>query len=112
MPGSISNIRFIHVPIRNDLRRIERELSALASHDSVDVGPIADRFAFLERVLSVHEQAEEEFLFPAIEAKAPGTASAYEQAHRSMDLLRERLRTALASSGSKLAHQLASVWPL
>lgn len=108
MAGPLSSIRFIHAPIRNELKGIKQEISVISSLGAGDTKPLAERFAFLEKFLGFHEGAEEEILFPAIDAKAPGVSQAYEQAHREMDARRGELRQALATSNAERAYDLAS----
>ena len=108
MAGPMASIRFIHAPIRNDLKGIKQEISVIASLGAGDMQSVAKRFAFLEEVLGGHEKAEEEAMFPAIDAKVPGASGVYEQAHRDMDALRGQLRTALANSNSERAYELVS----
>ncbi|MEX2599794.1 MAG: hemerythrin domain-containing protein [Dehalococcoidia bacterium] len=104
MPGPLGAIRFVHAPIRNDLAGIKQELAPGGSAAGGDIPAVAKRFAFLETFLTIHESTEEEFLFPAIDAKAPGASKVYEAAHREMDGLRAQLRSALEASNAEQAY--------
>ncbi len=108
MSGPLGAVRFVHAPIRNDLKGMKQELSVIASLGVGDIGQVAKRFGFWEGFLRIHEHAEEVHLFPAVDAKVPGTSRAYEQAHRQMDALRDQLRAALASSNTERSYEAVS----
>ena len=105
MPGPLADVVYIHRPIRRDLLEMKQ---ALASAGTSGAGPTADRFAFLRRVLRIHESGEEEILFPAIDERAPGASDPYTATHTSNRALMDRLDAAFAGGDAAGASTLMS----
>ena len=105
MPGPLADVVYIHRPIRRDLLEMK---TGLSSTGSGNLGSIADRFAFLRRMLRVHEAGEEEILFPAIDEHVPGASDPYAATHESNRALMDRLDAAFAGADGTEASTLMS----
>ena len=105
MPGPLADVIYIHRPIRRDLLEMK---TALSSGGTGSLGQIADRFAFLRRMLRIHESGEEEILFPAIDALVPGASDPYTATHTSNRAIMDRLDVAFADGDAAVASRLMS----
>ena len=84
-------IRYVHNPMRRDLKEIKEQIASTDKTDRASVPTLGERFRFLSTVYRAHEEGEERFLFPAIDAKVPGASQVYVAAHRRIDGLRDTI---------------------
>lgn len=100
MPGPLSGVIFIHNAFRNDLQRSQADIKFWATLGDGDPELMESNFAFLHESLALHEMAEEQVLFPAINAIEAGRADVYIQTHRQIDVLRDGLLEALQAKNA------------
>lgn len=103
MPGPLSGVKFIHQAFRNDLQRSQAEIKFWATLGDGDPQAIHDRFAMLHESLALHEMAEEEVLFAAVNAIESGRADVFIQAHRQIDPLRDGILEGLKAQNADRA---------
>jgi hypothetical protein len=89
-------IRAFHNAFRKDIAVIDRTAND-AAHGQGDLDLLLKRYKFFNDVLVWHALGEEEFVFPAMENVAPLVSEPYEQDHRGLDSLYERLDKAVAA---------------
>jgi hypothetical protein len=90
-------IRAIHNAFRSDMAAMDKAANA-AAHNSGNLDLVLKRYNFFNEVLIWHALAEEKFIFPATEQVAPLVSQPYEQDHRGLDSLYERLGNAVNSN--------------
>jgi hypothetical protein len=96
-------VKFIHNAFRTELSRSQAEIKFLATLGEGDSAAILARFAVLHETLAMHELAENEVLFPAVNAIDAGRADVYFQAHRDVDGLRDGVLAALQAQNADKA---------
>jgi hypothetical protein len=106
MPGPLAGVIFIHNAFRNDFQRAQADIKFWATLGDGDADLMASNFAFLHESLAMHEFAEEEVLFPAVNAIEPGKADVFIQAHRQIDVLRDGLLEALNAKNADKSFDL------
>ena len=79
--GPIDDIFYIHKAILKETREFEEGVSEFNREDDHQISVLLDRFQFLRSVLKEHEQGEEEFLFPPLEARLSHSAKPYVSDH-------------------------------
>ncbi len=111
MAGPLAAISFIHNPMRRDLKEVATEAHELGAERESE-GPteeliqLQQRYRLWRRVLEVHEDGEEQFLFPALDAAAPGTSEAYREAHKRVATARADVAAALDEGDTHQVHGL------
>ena len=106
MPGPLAGVIFIHNAFRHDLQRSQADIKFWATLGDGDSDLMASNFAFLHESLGWHEFAEEQVLFPAVDAIEAGRADVYVQTHRHIDELRDGLLEALQAKNSDKSFDL------
>ena len=75
MTGPMQPFLYIHDAILREVAHLEEAAKELDRDDEGQVGALAERLSFFERVLKAHEDAEEESGFDLIKDNpVPGTA--------------------------------------
>lgn len=97
MPVPLDAIRAIHNAFRNDMAEVDKTASA-AAHGRGDSALVLKRYKFFNEGLVWHAAAEEKFVFRAMGKVAPLVSQPYEQDHRGLDSLYERLGAAIDSN--------------
>lgn len=97
MPVPLDAIRAIHNAFRNDMAAMDKAANS-AAHGSGDPDLVLDRYRLFNEILVWHASGEEKFVFPAMEKLVPLAWQPYEQDHRGLDSLFERLYTAINSN--------------
>ena len=87
MAGPLEAVRYIHSPMRRDLQEMAGHAHHMDEGAPTDetkhhLSELQQRYALWSRIVDVHEDAEEQFLFSALDAAVPGTSAAYQEAHR------------------------------
>ena len=99
MAVPLDAIRAIHNAFRKDMAVMDEDANNAAhGHGIPDL--ILKRYSFFNEVLVWHAIGEEEFVFPVMEKIAPLVSEPYEQDHRGLDLLFDRLNKAVGSGDS------------
>jgi len=99
MAVPLDAIRAVHNAFRKDMAAID-EASNKAAHGHGNPDLVSKRYNFLNEVLVWHAIGEEEFVFPIMEQVAPLVSEPYEQDHRGLDSLFDRLNKAVGSGDS------------
>jgi hemerythrin-like domain-containing protein len=99
MAVPLDAIRAIHNAFRKDVAVIDKAANA-AAHRQGNLDSVLKRYGFFNEVLVWHAIAEEKFVFPVMEMAAPLVSEPYEQDHRGLDSLFERLKMAVGSGDS------------
>ena len=89
-------IRAFHNAFRKDIAMIDRTANE-AAHGQGDLDLLVNRYKFFNDVLVWHAVGEEEFVFTAMENVAPLVSEPYEQDHRGLDSLYDRLNAAVTA---------------
>jgi hemerythrin-like domain-containing protein len=97
MPVPLDAIRAIHNGFRNDMAAMD-EAANSAARGSGNLDPVLKRYNLFNEVLVWHAVGEEKFVFPAMEKVVPMVSQPYEQDHRGLDSLSERLDKAINSN--------------
>jgi hypothetical protein len=97
MPVPLDAIRAIHNAFHSAINTID-EAADSAAHKSGSLDPVLKRYNLFNEVLVFHAVGEEKFVFPVMEKVAPLVAQPYEQDHRGLDSLSERLEKAINSN--------------
>jgi hypothetical protein len=97
MPVPLDAIRAIHNAFRSDMSGMDKAADS-AAHKSGNLDLVLKRYNFFNEVLVWHAVGEEKFVFPAVEKVAPLVSQPYEQDHRGLDSLFERLDKAIKSN--------------
>ena len=103
MPGPLFGVKYIHNAFRLHLSRTMADIKFWATLGDGDAALMAEKFAMLHESIALHELAEEEVLFPAVNAIEAGKADEYIQAHRTVDDLRDGLLAALRGQNADKA---------
>jgi hemerythrin-like domain-containing protein len=82
LKGQIRNVRFIHRAILNEAEDFRAVATVLDADDEQGPATLNQRLAAFERVLKLHEDAEDLGIFPALQAKYPYIADTYEYDHQ------------------------------
>lgn len=77
---------YIHDAILREVRGFEEEAKELNRDSVEDVGAFAERMAWFHEMVKVHEHAEEEVLFPALDARFRFVAESYAFDHDDSDV--------------------------
>ncbi len=108
MAVPLDAIRAIHNAFRKDIAAMD-EAANVAAHGHGNLELISKRYNFFNEVLVWHAMGEEEFVFPAMEKLAPLISEPYEQDHRGLDSLFDRLNKAVSTSDSiEIARAMAA----
>jgi hemerythrin-like domain-containing protein len=99
MAVPLDAIRAIHHAFRKDIAAMD-EAANTAAHGQGNLDLILKRYNFFNEVLVWHAIGEEEFVFPVMEKVAPLTSEPYEQDHRGLDSLFDRLDKAVGADDS------------
>jgi iron-sulfur cluster repair protein YtfE (RIC family) len=97
MPVPLDAIRAIHNAFRTDIAAMDKAANS-AAHESGNLDLVLKRYKLFDEVLVWHAVGEEKFVFPAVEKAAPLVSQSYEQDHRGLDSLSERLDKAINSN--------------
>jgi iron-sulfur cluster repair protein YtfE (RIC family) len=97
MPVPLDAIRAIHNGFRNDMAAMDKAANS-AAHNRGNLDLVLKRYNFFNEVLVWHAVGEEKFVFPAMEKVVPLVSQPYEQDHRGLDSLFERLDKAINSN--------------
>jgi hemerythrin-like domain-containing protein len=97
MPVPLDAIRAIHNGFRNDMAAMD-EAANSAARGSGNLDLVLKRYNLFNEVLVWHAVGEEKFVFPAMEKVVPMVSQPYEQDHRGLDSLSERLDKAINSN--------------
>ena len=111
MTGPLAAISFIHGPMKRDLQEMAMEAHGLdeahGSHGpTTDFVQLQQRYRLWCRVLEIHEDGEEQFLFPSIESVAPGTSAAYQEAHQRLAAALADVTVAMDEKDTHQVHRL------
>jgi hemerythrin-like domain-containing protein len=96
MAVPLDAIRAIHNAFRKDMMIMD-EAANTAAHKQGNLDPVLKRYNFFNEVLVWHAVGEEKFVFTAMEKVAPLVSQPYEQDHRGLDSLFDRLNKAVGS---------------
>ena len=96
MAVPLDAIRAIHNAFRKDIVAMDVTANN-AAHSHGNLDPVRERYRFFNEVLVWHALGEEEFVFPVMDKVAPLVSEPYEQDHRGLDTLFERLTRVVAS---------------
>jgi hemerythrin-like domain-containing protein len=99
MPVPLDAIRAIHNAFRSAIKTMD-EAADSAAHKSGNLDPVLEQYKLFNEVLVFHAVGEEKFVFPAMEKVAALVSQPYEQDHRGLDSLFERLTEAIGSNDS------------
>ncbi len=77
MAGPMQPFLYIHDAILREVAHLEDTAKELDRDSESQVGSFSERLRFFQRVLKAHEDAEEEFLFPALENRFRHIADTY-----------------------------------
>jgi iron-sulfur cluster repair protein YtfE (RIC family) len=97
MPVPLDAILAIHNAFRSDIAAMDKAANS-AAHKSGNLDLILKRYNFFNEVLVWHALGEEKYVFPAVEKIAPLVSQPYEQDHRGLDSLFQRLDKAIKSN--------------
>jgi len=86
MESPVRSIRFIHNAIRKETETLESAIAQLAAEDVTGAEECARRQAFLYDVVKVHEDGEEDSLFPMIDELIYPVSAPYLLDHRADQL--------------------------
>ncbi len=76
---------YVHDAILREVQKFEEEAKELNRDSVEEVTAFADRMSWFNKMIKVHEQAEEEVLFPALDARHPFVAETYAFDHDDSD---------------------------
>jgi hemerythrin-like domain-containing protein len=82
MESPIRSIRYIHNALRKECRELEDAVGQLAAEDRAGAEECGQRHAFLYDVVKIHEDGEEEALFPMIDQGIYPVSAPYLLDHR------------------------------
>jgi hemerythrin-like domain-containing protein len=97
MPVPLDAIRAIHNAFRSAIKVMDKAADS-AAHRSGNLDVVLKQYKIFNEVLVFHAVGEEKFVFPAMEKVAPLVSQPYEQDHRGLDSLSERLEEAINSN--------------
>jgi hemerythrin-like domain-containing protein len=97
MAVPLDAIRAIHNAFRKEMMMMDEAANA-AAHKQGNLDPVLKRYKFFNEVLVWHAVGEEKFVFPSMEKVAPLVSQPYEQDHRGLDSLFDRLNRAVGST--------------
>ena len=95
MTDALDAYRYFHLALVAEARELATILGESLGDDRARVDAAAHRFAFFQQVNAVHEAAEEAFLFPVIEKRAPHATDAFAFDHSSAERLYDEIADAL-----------------
>lgn len=95
MTDALDSYRYFHSALVKEARELATILGESLGDDRARVDAVAHRFAFFQQANAVHEAAEEAFLFPAIEKRAPHATDAFAFDHSSGERLYSEIADAL-----------------
>jgi hypothetical protein len=91
MPSPLQVLQFVHCPMRRDLAQmaalshhIDTEASSGTLQDEA-LASLRQRYDLWRSVLQIHEEAEDLYLFSAIETATSGATEQYQEADRQID---------------------------
>lgn len=113
MEGPIRGIRFIHKAIRTEVADLEDFAREFALGNRRDREELTRRLNFLETVVHMHAQGEDDVWFPALDGKAPMVTQSYVLDHRADETRFARINALLAeiAAGTEDARRGAA-WQL
>jgi hemerythrin-like domain-containing protein len=97
MAVPLDAIRAIHNAFRKDMIIMDEAANA-AAHKQGNLDLVLKRYNFFNEVLVWHAVGEEKFVFTTMEKVAPLVSQPYEQDHRGLDSLFNRLDKAVGSN--------------
>ena len=114
MATPMQGVLYIHNAILVETARLENAAEELNWEDQVQAGDLAGKFEFLHEVLRLHEDGEDEAIFPALEERFSHVAAAYSFDHNNHSKMYQGIRETLTTlktgvgrgDGPKLVREL------
>ena len=82
MPTPMQGIFYIHNAILVETARLEEAAEELNWEDGTQAGALAEKFGFLHEVLRLHEDGEDDYIFPELEGRFSHVVAAYSFDHK------------------------------
>lgn len=86
MSGPMQMYLYVHDAILREVDEFEEQAKELNRDSAEEISAFAERMSWFNRMIKVHEHAEEEVLFPALEARHPFVAETYTFDHDDSDV--------------------------
>ena len=114
MTNALDAYLYFHTALVAEARELATSLAEPLGDDRARIDQVADRFAFYQQVNTVHEGAEETYLFPAVEERVAHVTEAFAFDHSSGERLVGEIAGALddlrvAERGTRIADLASTV---
>ncbi len=86
MSGPMQMYLYVHDAILREVQNFEEEAKELNRDSAEEISEFANRMSWFNKMIKVHERAEEDVLFPALDARHPFVAETYTFDHDDSDM--------------------------